>query len=302
MVSVRPEPNPTFMDAANNGASDEKPLILPTRSKIQAAFLIARSPRKPTLYLTPKLLLQFQQLTSEGRLRSVINIRQPSIRKSKLTREFRQRPKLRSGDSFATYDEPYAIDPHNAYQQRGISGQLHEKHRTAHNEDAIAVMCHSTSDNAQTPMISFRNDQCTWRISTRLAGHTKREMRYRFTINYERSDEGLSQSMSMQWEKRLPDGGASASAEGECESGYFALCFIDHEARRKCRIATMTRSGLNIRVRKSSVIEHLQRCMNLALSPVSGCEYPESLEAWLYTHVLIMGAWVADREGWVKHP
>jgi hypothetical protein len=219
-----------------------------------------------------------------------------------LTREFRQRPKLRSGDSFATYDEPYAIDPHNAYQQRGISGQLHEKHRTAHNEDAIAVMCHSTSDNAQTPMISFRNDQCTWRISTRLAGHTKREMRYRFTINYERSDEGLSQSMSMQWEKRLPDGGASASAEGECESGYFALCFIDHEARRKCRIATMTRSGLNIRVRKSSVIEHLQRCMNLALSPVSGCEYPESLEAWLYTHVLIMGAWVADREGWVKHP
>ncbi|KAJ5048391.1 hypothetical protein NUH16_006889 [Penicillium rubens] len=218
MVSVRPEPNPTFMDAANNGASDEKPLILPTRSKIQAAFLIARSPRKPTLYLTPKLLLQFQQLTSEGRLRSVINIRQPSIRKSKLTREFRQRPKLRSGDSFATYDEPYAIDPHNAYQQRGISGQLHEKHRTAHNEDAIAVMCHSTSDNAQTPMISFRNDQCTWRISTRLAGHTKREMRYRFTINYERSDEGLSQSMSMQWEKRLPDGGASASAEGEFTS------------------------------------------------------------------------------------
>lgn len=105
----------------------------------------------------------------------------------------------------------------------------------------------------------------------------------------------------MQWEKRISDGGDSASVEGECESGYFALCFMDHEARRKSRIATMTQSRLNIRVRKSSVIEHLQMFMDLTRSPVSGCEYSESLEAWLYTHVLTMGTWVADREGWVNH-
>lgn len=229
-----------------------------------------------------------------------MDIWQPSIRKSKLSRDFHI--KLRSGDSYATHDQPYAIDRHNVQQQRAISGQLHEKHRNPHKKDVVAVMCHSTRDKAQAPTISLRNDQCTWRVSTRFTGHAKREMCYRFTINDNLGDEGLSRGMSMQWEKRLSDGGVSGLVEGECESEYFALCFIDHEARRKSRIATMTQNRLNIRVRKSSVIEHLQMCMDLARSPVSGGEYSESLEAWLYTHVLIMGTWVADREGWVNHP
>jgi hypothetical protein len=26
------------------------------------------------------------------------------------------------------------------------------------------------------------------------------------------------------------------------------------------------------------------------------------LEIWLYTHVLTMGTWVAEEEGWLTHP
>ncbi|CAG8902474.1 unnamed protein product [Penicillium egyptiacum] len=290
------------MEAESDGASDELPLPAPTRSKIQASFLIARPPPKSSLCLTRKLLLQFQQLTNKDRPRPVMEIWQPSIRKSKLTRDFHQRPKLRSGDSYATYDEPYTVSSRNLGKQLGISAKQHEKHPALHKKDPVAVMCHSTCDKAQASTISFRNEQCTWWVSTHSAGHAKPEMRYRFTIKDDHSSEGLSRSMSMQWEKRLSDGGDSALVEDECKWGYFALCFIDHEARRKSRIATMTESRLDIRIRKSSIIEQLQTCMDLTRSPVNGCEYSESLEAQLYTHVLTMGALVADREGWLNHP
>lgn len=231
-----------------------------------------------------------------------MEIWQPSIRKSKLTRGFHQRPKLRSGDIYATYDEPYSIDPHNVRKQPGISTQQHEKHLNIYKKDAVAVMCHSTRDKTEESTISFRNEQCSWRASALSAGHSKRKLRYRFTIIGDHSDEELSRSMSMQWEKQLSDGRDSASTEGECESEYFALCFIDHEARRKSRIATMTQNRLDIRVRKSSIIEHLQTCVDLTRSPVSVCESSQGLEAWLYTRVLTMGAWVAYREGWLNHP
>lgn len=231
-----------------------------------------------------------------------MEIWQPSIRKSKLTRGFRQRPKLRSGDIYATYDEPYTIDPHDLCKQPGISTQQHEKHLNPYKKDTVAVMCHSIPDKAQASTISFRDEQCTWRVSTRSAGHAKSKKRYRFTINDDHSDKEMGQSMTMQWEKRVSDGGDSPSTERECESEYFALCFIDHKARRKSRIATMTPTRLDIRVRKSSIIEHLQTCVDLTRSPVSGCESSESLEAWLYTHVLTMGTWVGDREGWLNHP
>ncbi|CAI7618449.1 unnamed protein product [Penicillium palitans] len=248
MVSVLLEPYSTFTDDESDVASDELTLPPPTRDKIQASFLIARPPPKLSLSLTPKLLLQFQQLTNNDRSRPVMEIWQPSIRKSKLTRGFHQRPKLRSGDIYATYDEPYTIDPHDLYKQAGISTQQHEKHLNPYKKDTVAVMCHSTPDKAQSSTISFRNEQCTWRVSTRSAGHAKSKMRYRFTINDDHSDRALGQSMTMQWEKRVSDGGDSPSTEGECESEYFALCFIDHKARRKSRIATMTPTRLDIRV------------------------------------------------------
>ncbi|KAL3259696.1 hypothetical protein ABHI18_005164 [Aspergillus niger] len=295
MVSVLLEPNSAFMDAESDGASDEL-------SKIQASFVIARPPPKSSLWLTPKLLLQFQQLTTKHRPRPVMGIWQLSIRKSKLTRDFHQHPKLRFGDSYATYDEPYTISSHNLSKQPGESTKQHDKHAALHNKDPVAVMCHSTCDKARASTLSFRNEQCTWRVSTHSGSHAKSEMRYRFTIKDEHSSGGLSRSMSMQWEKRFSDDGDSALVEGECKWGYFALCFIDHEARRKSRIATMTPTRLDIRVRKSSIIEHLQTCMDLTGLPVNSCEYSESLEAQLYTHVLTMGAWVTDREGWLNHP
>ena len=231
-----------------------------------------------------------------------MEIWQPSIRKSKLTCGFHQRPRLRSGDIYATYDEPYTIDPHNLRKQPGKSTQQHEMHLNLHKKDAVAVMCHSTSDTTQASAISFRNEKFTWRVSALSAGHEKRKMRYRYTINGDQGDEGLSRSMSMQWEKRLSDGGDSASTEGERQTEYFVLCSIDHGARRKIRIATMTQSRLDIRVRKGSIIEHLQTCVDLTRSPASVCESSESLEAWLYTHVLTTGSWVAYREGWLNHP
>lgn len=111
---------------------------------------------------------------------------------------------------------------------------------------------------------------------------------------------GAGQSkMFMQWEKRILSAD-EGSSEGENE--YFVLLAIDRQARRKSRIATMNRSGFEITVRKSSILEHLRACMALT-SPVSGDTDVNSdadLEVWLYTHVLTLGVWVASQEGWLN--
>lgn len=103
----------------------------------------------------------------------------------------------------------------------------------------------------------------------------------------------------MQWEKRglvAKDGSASQSLG----SDQFVLVLIDRKARRKSRIATMTPGGLEIMVRKSSIMEALQVCLDLT-SPVStgNQDAHENLEMWLYTQVLTLGVWVAQQEGWL---
>lgn len=102
----------------------------------------------------------------------------------------------------------------------------------------------------------------------------------------------------MQWEKRSRD----SVTPGSLQSEQFVLVSIDTKTRRKCRIATMTRSGVEIVVRKTSIMEHLQVCLDLT-EPVTtqrgGRNPHENLEMWLYTHVLTLGVWVAHQEGWL---
>lgn len=82
----------------------------------------------------------------------------------------------------------------------------------------------------------------------------------------------------------------------------FVLMLIDRQARRKSRIATMTPGGLEVFVRKSSILESLRVCFNLtspSAKAISGRDPHEVLESWLYTHVLTLGVWVASQEGWL---
>jgi hypothetical protein len=80
------------------------------------------------------------------------------------------------------------------------------------------------------------------------------------------------------------------------------LVVVDRKTRRKSRIATMDRGGLEVKVRKGAIMEHLQKCMDLT-SPVPGPSQNHpygSLETWLYTHILTLGVWVASQEGWLN--
>lgn len=108
--------------------------------------------------------------------------------------------------------------------------------------------------------------------------------------------------MIMQWEKRGLAGKDENSSQS-FNSDQFVLVLIDRQARRKSRIATMTPGGLEIMVRKTSIMEHLQMCLDLT-NPISTAtssdlDAHENLEMWLYTHVLIIGIWVAQQEGWL---
>lgn len=103
----------------------------------------------------------------------------------------------------------------------------------------------------------------------------------------------------MQWEKRSRDN----VTPGSLTSEQFVLVLIDTKTRRKSRIATMTPGGVEIVVRKTAIMKHLQVCVDLTepVTSQSGGRHPhENLEMWLYTHVLTLGVWVAQQEGWLN--
>jgi hypothetical protein len=212
-----------------------------------------------------------------------------------LTKCFPQRPKLGTKDIYATLNEPYitnkqAEGQENPQEQDTKSNSIQEK-------DIVAAMCQPSSNNNTNPTssIHFRDAKCIWQASASSAGPEKGTC-YRFVIKKEDTTATPEQGrMIMQWEKR------AVSADGNGESGstdseHFVLVAIDRKARRKSRIATMTPGGLEITVRKSSILDHLRTCLALT-EPVS--EDSADLETWLYTLVLTLGASVASQEGWL---
>ncbi|KAJ5384843.1 hypothetical protein N7517_002754 [Penicillium concentricum] len=276
--------------------SEERPSSQPVNTKIQAKFQIARPPPKSSqlLRLSPKLLLQIQQLSPNHRPVPVLEIWQPPLRKSKLTKGFPQRPKLGTKDIYATLNEPYIT---NKQQE----GQRHPQEQdtqsnSTQDKDIVAAMCQPLSNNNNpTSSIHFRDANCIWQASASSAGPEKSTC-YRFVIKKEETTAAPEQGrMIMQWEKRAisTDGnGASGSLDNE----HFVLVAIDRKARRKSRIATMTPGGLDITVRKSSILDHLRTCLALT-EPIS--EGSADLETWLYTLVLTLGVSVASQEGWL---
>lgn len=103
--------------------------------------------------------------------------------------------------------------------------------------------------------------------------------------------------MILQWEKRSKENAPAGSVDAE----QFVLLLIDRQAKRKSRIATMTKSGIEIIVRKSSILEGLQVCYDLT-GPLdsNGRDPSEALECWLYTITLTLGVWVGYQEGWLN--
>ncbi|KAJ5980283.1 hypothetical protein N7481_007581 [Penicillium waksmanii] len=284
--------------------SDERPSSPHTGfgGKIQASFQTARPPPKSSLRLAPKLLLQIQQLAPNHRPQPVLGVWQPPFLKSKLTRDFVQRPKLRTGDVYATLDEPFIINSHIHKQSTKSDPPEHTPTR-----DITAAMCQSTNpDNSSSSSIYFRDAQCSWSARASMAGPNHDIPSYRFTLQDEKSSESESQigRIILQWEKReLPKNSNQNQNQSESQnSDQFVLMLIDRQARRKSRIATMTPGGLEVFVRKSSILESLRVCFNLtspSATVTSGRDPHDVLESWLYTHVLTLGVWVASQEGWL---
>ncbi|CAI7626614.1 unnamed protein product [Penicillium manginii] len=293
-----------FYDSDTN--SDDRPSSPQTGfgGKIQASFQTARPPPKSSLRLAPKLLLQIQQLAPNHRPQPVLGVWQPPFLKSKLTRDFVHRPKLRTGDVYATLDEPFIINSHLRKQSTKSDTPEHTPTR-----DITAAMCQST--DSETPSsIYFRDAQCSWSARASMAGPNHDIPSYRFTLQNEKSAESDSQigRIILQWEKReLPKDQNQTQNQNQSQSqsqntDQFVLMLIDRQARRKSRIATMTPGGLEVFVRKSSILESLRVCFNLtspSATVISGRDPHEVLESWLYTHVLTLGVWVASQEGWL---
>ncbi|KAJ5175078.1 uncharacterized protein N7482_000955 [Penicillium canariense] len=281
-------------------ASDERPSSEPARTKIQAIFQIARPPPKSSLRLSPKLLLQIQQLSQNHRPVPVLEVWQPPMCKSRLTREFHQRPKLRTGDIYATLDEPYMFSAPSVRKRPTEPEWQESTDYNAAIKDIVAAMCQS-ADKTRGSTLHFRDAQRSWQASVGTTGSENTPC-YRFTINDENRDKSDPGRMMMQWERRGL-AGKDENTSQSFHSDQFILVLIDRKARRKSRIATMTPGGLEIMVRKTSIMEHLQVCLDLT-SPVataasSRCDSHENLERWLFTHVLTLGIWVAQQEGWL---
>lgn len=273
------------------------------RTKFQANFQIARPPPKSSLRLAPKLLLQIQQLAPNHRPVPVLGVWQPPFRKSKLTRDFAQRPKLRANDIYATLDEPFIINPQ--LRKQSTKSELDETDCAA-TRDITAALCQST-DSESSSSIYFRDAQCSWSVRANMAGPNHDTPSYRFTLRDEKSPQSDSQPgrIILQWEKRQSSKTSSPTNSSQSQNSpneQFVLMLIDRQAKRKSRIATMTPGGLEVFVRKSSIVESLRVCFNLtnpSATMTSGRDPHAVLESWLYTHVLTLGVWVAFQEGWL---
>ncbi|KAJ5198479.1 uncharacterized protein N7498_007596 [Penicillium cinerascens] len=254
----------------------------PTRTEIQAIFQIARPAPKSSLGLAPKLLLQIQQLVQNKRPVPVLEMWQPPFQKSKLTRNFHQKVKLRSGDIYATLDESYITT--STGRQKDFSNAEQDSDGATPEKRIIAAICQN--DNT-TSTIYFRDARCRWQtsVSTGLAQSTPT---YRFTINDENRDISDPGRIILQWEKRSKENALGGSLDAE----QFVLLLIDRKARRKCRIATMTPGGFKIVV-----------CFDLTEPMASTVvqDRHEALEIWLYTQTLTLGSWVAYQEGWLNY-
>ncbi|KAJ5834748.1 hypothetical protein N7447_000774 [Penicillium robsamsonii] len=276
--------------------SEERPSSQTVNTKIQAKFQIARPPPKSSqlLRLSPKLLLQIQQLSPNHRPVPVLEIWQPSLRKSKLTKCFPQRPKLGTKDIYATLNEPYITNKQQ--EKQGYPQEQDPQSNGIQDKDIVAAMCQPPSNNNNpTSSIHFRDAKCIWQASATSAGPEKSSY-YRFVIkNGEITASPEQGRMIMQWEKRAVSTDGNR-ASGSSDDEHFVLLAIDRKARRKSRIATMTPGGLDITVRKSSILDHLRTCLALT-EPVS--EGSTDFETWLYTLVLTLGVTVASQEGWL---
>ncbi|KAJ6088740.1 hypothetical protein N7486_010001 [Penicillium sp. IBT 16267x] len=264
-----------------------------TRTKIQANFQIARPAPTSSLRFAPKLILQIQQLAQNHRPVPVLGVWQPPFRKSKLTRDFHQRVKLRSGDLYATLDESY-ITSSTGQRQDPSTSEPDDESATPY-KDVMAAMCQSDETSSH---IHFRDARCSWQATVGSIGPTQSMPCYRFTINEKRRDSIDPGRIILQWEKRRKENSPAGSVDAE----KFVLLLIDRKARRKSRIATMTPGGFEIIIRKSSILEHLQVCLDL-IAPVSytsARDPHEALDIWLYTQILTLGVWVAYREGWLN--
>ncbi|KAJ5429270.1 hypothetical protein N7491_006286 [Penicillium cf. griseofulvum] len=289
------EPPSTMRNYDSDIASEEWYLSSqPVSAKIQAKFQIALPPPKSSqlLRLSPKLLLQLQQLPSNHRPVPVLEIWQPPLRKSKLTKRFPQHPKLGKRDIYATLNEPYITN-----KQPNRQDHLQEQDTQSNNiqkEDIVAAMCQASSSDNPASSIHFRDTRCIWQVGANSAGPGKGTC-YRFVIKEETTTGSEHCRMIMQWEKRVISANGSA-ASGSRGNEEFALLIVDCETRRKYRIATMTRGEIEITVRKSSILDRLRTYMALT-EPVS--EGTIELETWLYTLVLSLGVSVAFQEGWL---
>ncbi|KAJ5467516.1 hypothetical protein N7475_005268 [Penicillium sp. IBT 31633x] len=286
-------------------SSEERPRSQPLNVKIQAKFQIARPPPKSSqrLRLSPKLLLQVQQLPSNHRPVPVLEVWQPPLRKSRLTKGFPQRPKLGTKDIYATLNEPYITKtPTSQVQEHSQQETQSNSDQNTQEKDIIAAMCKPSINASSTSAIHFRDARRIWQASAGLAGNDHNTPCYRFVIKDNEQTASPEQcQMIMQWEKKTLSTNGN-EVPGTPGNEHFVLVVIDRKARRKSRIATMNRGGFDITVRKSSILDHLRTCLALT-DPVSvSSGDPVScadLEKWLYTLVLTFGISVASQEGWL---
>ncbi|KAJ5225515.1 hypothetical protein N7468_006740 [Penicillium chermesinum] len=279
------------VDYQSDTGSDERLASQPARTKIEANFNVARPPPKSSLRLSAKLLLQIQQLAPNTRPVPVLEVWQPPLRKSKLTQDFHLRPKLKSGDLYATRDEPFIFSA-NLRKQSTKSDLTDSSDTHAVDKEIVAAICYPTAGEESTS-VHFRDSECCWQTGA-AAKPLEGNPCYRFTM---RGEDNLDPSqpgrMILQWEKRDTAGKENAEEQ-------FILFLIDRQARRKSRIATMSRVKLEIYVRKGSIIETLQLCLDLTKpSTRPGANAHERLETWLFTLVLTLGVWVSQQEGWL---
>lgn len=199
---------------------------------------------------------------------------------------------MKSGDFFAHLTESFVKSAPTTKDISNVEQKsINDKPATTNN--IVGAMCH----NEKASNIFFQDARFGWQGSAmKSAGSQMSKKCYRFTINDERKRPSW---IFLQWEKKDEEVESVTLPKEE----MFILFLIDRKAKRKSKIATMTKNEFKIHVRKSSVLESLQDCFDLMEYTDSEFEVRNQthiFEARLYTLTLTLGMWVGFQEAWFK--
>ncbi|PYI07200.1 hypothetical protein BO78DRAFT_93033 [Aspergillus sclerotiicarbonarius CBS 121057] len=263
-------------------------------SEILGTFIFARPAPKPQrgIQLCPTKLLQVQQVTGYHHP-AVVEVWKRGWCKSKHNDQVPPKLKIRKGDLYATFGDPFMIESEGRSKEGNSIVPTHVGRK-----DGIAGIIFNSS-SPHGPTLYLAETQRIWQCISFAAKANQQKIIYRIEM---RPDEGENRQelskLILQCEKRTDQHAHERTLRSEEDTLTFFV--IDSGSKTKRFLASMDHGILEIRIRKLATFDflktHLEACSVGKPSMTEEEISTQFLTEWVFNHVIMLGIWVTSQE------